>query len=219
MTSSGSARLNARRSATCLPCGSITVSRWPLSRVNATPERGGISYRTRGLIPWAKRAHPGRIERTSAVLARLGRLAVRRQHGISRTRKPNVALQNAFAQLTIAAVRPKLLELIVKVEHERRGLEPARLAAGVRVQPDDEKSLPAEAERKVGVVRVGPDPRIIGQPQPGVLVGQRLDACPEVALEVGLGQARWRLEDDGEAAKQVGLAFVAAHEGKQRRVD
>jgi hypothetical protein len=50
----------------------------------------------------------------------------------------------------------------VEVENERRDLEPACLAAGVRVQSDDEKSLPAQAEREMRIVRVRPDPLIIG---------------------------------------------------------
>jgi hypothetical protein len=36
------------------------------------------------------------------------------------------------------------------------------------VQTDDEKSLPAEAEREVGIVRVRPNPLVIRTPAEGV---------------------------------------------------
>jgi hypothetical protein len=83
------------------------------------------------------------------------------QHGVGRAGVPDVPLDNPLAHRVIAPVCPKLFELVVEVEHERRGLKAARLSAGVRVQADDEKAFAAKAERKVRVVRVRPDPLII----------------------------------------------------------
>src|SRR5215217_6789768 len=143
MTSSGSARLKARRSATCSPCGSITVSLWPLSRVNATPERGGISCRTRILAARVERADPGFVDGASAVLARLRRLAVDGQHRVRRARVAHVPFDDPLPKLVVAPLRPKLLELVVEVEHQRGRLEAAGLAARVRMQAHHEEAFPA----------------------------------------------------------------------------
>src|SRR3954454_9915897 len=137
-----------------------------MTRVNATPERGGISCRTRSRAPGMKGADPSVVDGASAVLASLGRLPMGRQHRIDRPRKPEIPLDDPVPKFVVASIRPKLLELVMQVEDERRRLEAARLSAGVRVQSDDEESLPAEAEREVGVVRVSLHALIIGQSQP-----------------------------------------------------
>src|SRR3954469_22916089 len=218
MTSSGSARLKAKRSATCWPCGSTTVSFWPLFRVNATPERGGISCRARSLAPGMKGADPSMVDGASAVLASLGRLPMGRQHRIDRPRKPEIPLDDPVPKFVVASIRPKLLELVVQVEDERPRLEAARLSAGVRVQADDEESLAAEGEREMRIVRVSLHALVIGQSQPRILAGERLHPRPEMALEVRLGQDCGHLEDNGKAPEQAGRALVPAHKRQEGRI-
>src|SRR3954447_19494738 len=70
----------------------------------------GISHGTRGLASGMKGADPSLVDGASAVLARLGRLAVDGQHGVGRAGVPDVPLDDLLPHLVIAPVCPKLFD-------------------------------------------------------------------------------------------------------------
>jgi hypothetical protein len=137
------------------------------------------------------------------------------EHRIDIAGKPHVAVENGVAQLFVAVLAAQHLELVMKVEDHRRMGKAARRPAGLRMKADDEECLPAEAEREMGIVRVGAHSRVMILAPPGILVGQRLDPIPQAALELLLAEAGRAFEDDGETGEErrlLGLIPSKAHQ-------
>src|ERR1700712_5089470 len=215
MTSAVSSRLKASRSATCSPCGSITVKTWPRSSVMATPERGAISCSIMGSRRGLERAAPFGIDRPPAILPGLGDRAETRQHRVLGPVQLDVAVDDGGTQLLVHALFAQPLELVMQVEHQRGPLEAPGQPARLRMQPDHEERLAAEAEREMRAVRIGADPLVIALAQPGILVREGLHTVPQMPLEFGLAECARTLEQHHEAAEQGLFRLVFAYEIEQ----
>ena len=97
-------------------------------------------------------AFPARIYLTSAVLSGFREIAVTSEHRIDRSRDGFVSLENSRPHLFVAVLLAQLLELIMQIEHQCWGIEPARGAASIGVKANYEKCLLIEAQRKVRIV-------------------------------------------------------------------
>src|SRR5215217_576900 len=207
-------------SETCSPLGSTTLRRWPRLSRKATPERGSISEsKVVDLLLRRERAFPVLVHRAAAVLARLGGLAVAREHRVLRSGQGFVALEDGAAQLLVFLLLAQPFELVVQIEDQGRGLEPPGRAAGARVQADDEEGLAAEAEREVWVFGVLADAGVVILAVPGVLVGQRLHPLPERALEGLLVEVGLFLEKHHHALEQRVVEPVVVGEFEQGLVE
>ncbi len=87
------------------------------------------------------------------------------------------------------------------------------------MQADDEEGLARETQGEVRVVRIVGDAGVGGVADAAILVGERLGAGPERALEGLLREVVRALEHHGEALEQVGPRLVAAQEGEERPVE
>lgn len=160
-----------------------------------------------------KRTAPCLVHDATAVLARLGHLAVACHHRVDRACGGLVTLQDQRAQLLISAGFAQLLELGVQVEHQGWRRKSPTGPAGARVKDNHEERLASEAEGEVRAVRFCRHALVHGMPEPGILVGQGLDPIPQVPLEAFLAQGARPLEDYREALEQVGLQTVARGKG------
>src|SRR4051812_31651551 len=113
-------------------------------------------------ISRCKRRRPIFFDRAAGVLPRFARFAEVAQHRIHTALQLHVALSDGVLHALPLSVGAKSLELLVRIEHERRPAELARHPRAVRVQADDVKRLPAEAERKLRVGRIGLRARVPG---------------------------------------------------------
>ncbi len=104
-------------------------------------------------------------------------------------------------QLLVAPLRPQLLELGAQVEHHDRVREAPGRAARPGMHADDEEGLAAEGEREVAVFRVGCQRVVVSLAEECILVGEGLQALPEMALEILLADLAGAFEDDREALK------------------
>ena len=72
----------------------------------------------------------------------------------------DVTLDRFVANGLVAPLFPQLFKLSMKIEDERRMLEPARLTASVWMQPNHEEALAADAEAEVRRRRIGVHARV-----------------------------------------------------------
>ena len=81
------------------------------------------------------------------------------KHRIEAAREDVVAGQDRRPSL-LTTFRAQACELVVQIEDQRRALKSPCSTARVRVQPNNEKPLAAEAEREVRLVRISADTHI-----------------------------------------------------------
>src|SRR3954471_12854798 len=134
----------------------MTRSSCPLRSGNPAPRCGSIRCRVMVALR-VKGASPLRTDLPAGALRRFRAAAVVGEH------RGDVALQLLLAtpdhllKAPEAAALAQLLELPVRVEHERRPGEPPRRAGTGGVQADDEEGGAPEAEREPRVRGVGAD--------------------------------------------------------------
>src|SRR5579884_2505635 len=128
----------------------------PAASSNATPDCGGIWCAARGGAARSgavdmQRAAPVRLGEPSGVLRCLGRIAEIAKHRVDVTLQRRVAAAHHGAHLDEVAVVADGLELVVRIEAERRPREPPCGARARRMQADDEECLAREAEGEPGI--------------------------------------------------------------------
>lgn len=89
----------------------------------------------------------------------------------------------------------------------------------MRMEAHDKEGLLSETERKVRILRIGADGHVVGLAVECVLVGKGLNPVPHGRLESLFGQIVWRLEQDGKALEQLGLARIACREIEKTGID
>src|SRR5690606_27692957 len=154
MTSATSARLKARRSATCSPRGSVTTSRCPRSSVKAVPERGAISGSARSPHRGQEGTEPVAVHLAPAELRGRARIAEIGEHRVGCSGERGIARHDRRAHLVIKPVAPERGELRLQIEDQRRLVEAAGRAARCWMKPNDEIAMPPEAEGKPGAGRM-----------------------------------------------------------------
>src|SRR5215218_2624916 len=228
----GPAEAKATMSETCSPAGSITRSVRPFSSSKAMPVCGSrwcrnalpinLSLCTRGSLPLCAGPPLPRRETDNAIpplradpstgALRSG-CRSRRDWGLGCLAGYALDCGSPLARGR-TDLPAQLLELVVGVEHQGWPRETACEAGARRVQPDDEKGPPGEAEGEIRLFGVRAHGRAVGVMAPVLLV-QPLKLRPEYALEAALVDPGRCLEagDEGrELAAKIGLLLSEIEE-------
>src|SRR4051812_39854428 len=133
---------------------------------------------------------PRAVHPPPRVLRRLGPLAKISEHRIDPTLQRRFPRANHAlkARVVLRVLQP--LELLVRVEHERRPREPPRRTRAPRMESDDEERGGGEAEGKMRIRRIGADRRV---PRVARRIGimQMLKRLPQSIFECRLVDDRW----------------------------
>lgn len=104
---------------------------------------------------------------------------MRRQHRIDRSCERLVPQQRSLTQAFVASLGAKLDELVMRVEDHAGHAKTAGGPAGSRMKSNNEKRLAAETHRKIGIIGVAADARIIAMAELPIPVRQRLKSFPQ----------------------------------------
>ena len=160
-------------------------------------------------------AAPTFLDLASRILTRLRPLAEVRQVRIERTLHGDLALADCALDAPEPPLAAQSTKLGVRIEYERGPPKGSRNARAVRVQPDDEVRVAAEAEGEHRIVGVVADARIPAGVGIVVLV-QALQLRPQSRLEGEL-RARRTIGKHGDERAQLHRIVIARAELRQLR--
>src|SRR5579884_1003302 len=141
-----------------------------------------------------ERTSPRLFDGAAGILAGLGVVAEVGEVRVDGAVDDALAVADALLKPAVLSAGAQRVELLVRVEDERRPGETARGARRSGVQADDEEGVTGEAEREVRALRIAADarvPRMVAR----VEVVQALQLRPQPPLEGQLGAVQLLAED------------------------
>ena len=140
------------------------------------------------------------IHRAPGILPGLGGFAEFVKHRVGAALKGNIAAANDCLHMGPFSLLPEPLELLVRVEDQRRIREAARETRTVRVHAHNINSLAREAEGEMWIARVGRHGRV-PRVTPGVDLMQLAQLRPQQFFEIDFARVRGIAKDRDEGCK------------------